>query len=64
MKYLKSNKNNLTPTQSEQLLRILKNRFENNMHRHKGLEWDDVQARLTSNPEKLRSLNEMERTDT
>jgi hypothetical protein len=40
----------------------LKSRFENNMHRHKGLTWEDVQARLTSNPEKLRSLNEMERT--
>jgi hypothetical protein len=62
MKSRKSNKNNPTPTQSEQLLKTLKSRFENNMHRHKGLKWDVVQARLMSNPKKLRSLNEMERT--
>jgi hypothetical protein len=62
MKNRESNENNLAPTQSEQLLRILRSRFENNMHRHKGLTWEDVQARLTSNTEKLRSLNEMERT--
>ena len=32
------------------------------MNRHKGLEWTKVQARLEANPEKLWSLNEMERT--
>ena len=32
------------------------------MNRHKGIEWDKVQARLESTPEKLWSLNEMERT--
>ncbi len=62
MKRPKSNKNYLTPTQSEQILRTLQSRFENNLHRHKGLTWDDVQARLTANPDKLRPLNEMERT--
>jgi len=50
------------PARHDGLLNTLKSRFENNMHRHKGLTWEDVQARLTSNPEKLRSLNEMERT--
>jgi len=48
--------------QREELLRALKARFEKNMNRHKGLEWAKVQAKLESNPEKLWSLNEMERT--
>ncbi len=37
-------------------------RFEKNVKRHKGIVWDDVLARLKANPEKLWSLNEMERT--
>jgi hypothetical protein len=45
-----------------ELLRTLKARFEKNMNRHKGLEWANVQAKLEANPEKLWSLNEMERT--
>jgi hypothetical protein len=40
----------------------LKARFEKNMSRHQGLEWAKVQAKLGANPEKLWSLNEMERT--
>jgi hypothetical protein len=48
--------------QREELLRALKARFEKNMNRHKGLEWAEVQAKLEANPEKLWSLNEMERT--
>ena len=44
----------------EELLNVLKERFEKNMSRHKGLEWAKVQARLKG--EKLWSLNEMERT--
>jgi len=48
--------------QREELLSVLKARFEKNMNRHKGLEWAKVQARLETNPEKLWSLNEMERT--
>ncbi|MGA9451263.1 MAG: DUF4256 domain-containing protein [Verrucomicrobiia bacterium] len=47
----------------EELLRALKDRFEKNMNRHKGLEWAKVQAKLEANAEKLWSLNEMERTD-
>lgn len=46
----------------EQLLQALKTRFERNMHRHKGIEWDEVRARLEGNPDALRSLREMERT--
>lgn len=52
----------LAPEQREELLTILKARFEKNLNRHQGLEWTKVQARLESNPEKLWSLNEMERT--
>jgi hypothetical protein len=48
--------------QREELLRTLKARFEKNMNRHKGLEWAKVQAKLEANPEKLWSLNEMEKT--
>jgi hypothetical protein len=40
----------------------VKGRFEKNMNRHQGLEWAKLQARLEAKPEKLRSLNEMERT--
>ncbi len=48
--------------QREELFRTLKARFEKNMNRHKDIEWVKVQARLEANPEKLWSLNEMERT--
>jgi hypothetical protein len=46
----------------EELLSVLKVRFEKNMHRHEGLEWAKVQGKLDVNPEKLWSLNEMETT--
>jgi len=46
----------------EALLGALKVRFEQHMHRHPGVGWPDVLARLQAGPEKLRSLNEMERT--
>src|SRR5437660_2730736 len=55
-------KRDLSPEQRKELLRALKHRFEKNMNRHKGLEWDKVQAKLEANAEKLWSLNEMERT--
>ena len=58
------NKKELSSGQREELLRILKTRFEKNINRHKGLEWAKVQARLDppTGGEKLWSLNEMERT--
>jgi hypothetical protein len=62
MKNVTSNKKELAPKQSEELLKALKARFEKNMNRHKGLEWANVQARLEANTEKLWSLNEMETT--
>ena len=57
-----SNKKNLSPQHREELLRVLKTRFEKNMKRHKGIAWDKVQARLETNPEKLWSLDDMEVT--
>ncbi|KKI89369.1 hypothetical protein WQ54_26190 [Bacillus sp. SA1-12] len=56
------NEKELLQEQREDLLETLKVRFEKNMNRHKSLEWDKVQAKLEAYPEKLWSLNEMERT--
>lgn len=47
----------------EELLKILKTRFEKNMNRHDGLEWAKIQEKLDADSEKLWSLNEMERTE-
>lgn len=52
----------LSPEQRKEILSVLKARFENNRKRHPGLEWADVQTKLEANPEKLWSLNEMDRT--
>jgi hypothetical protein len=62
MKTINRNEMKLSPDQSKVLLGVLKTRFEKNMIRHAGLEWTKVQAKLEANPEKLWSLNEMERT--
>ena len=48
--------------QAEELLGTLQARFEENMARHKGLEWPKIQAKLQGQPEKLASLNAMETT--
>ena len=55
-------KKELSPKEREELLKILKTRFEKNLNRHKSLDWAKVQARLEANVEKLWSLHEMERT--
>jgi hypothetical protein len=44
----------------DQLLRVLEARFEKNMHRHQGVAWADVQARLAAAPKALQSLRRME----
>lgn len=53
----------LSAEQRDELMQIVKARFDKNMHRHEGIEWNDVQVRLDANPEKLWSLYEMERTE-
>ncbi len=50
------------PGGREELLAALQERFEANMHRHEGLEWDEVRAGLEAAAEKVESLMEMERT--
>jgi hypothetical protein len=62
MNNINSTKKALSQEQSEELLAVLKARFEKNMNRHKGAEWANVQARLEANPEKLWSLDDMEST--
>ena len=52
----------LKPKDREELLKVLKSRFEKNMNRHKGLDWAKVQARLEAKAEKLVSLHGMENT--
>jgi Protein of unknown function (DUF4256) len=59
---LSENKQKLSSQQSEELLTLLKFRFEKNMSRHKGLDWAKVQIKLQANIEKLWSLNAMEQT--
>jgi len=52
----------LSPEQSGEILRALEARFEKNMHRHRGIVWARVQAKLEANAGKLWSLNEMKKT--
>ncbi len=44
------------------LLDVLKARFEQNMNRHTGIDWAQVQEKLEAYPAKLQSLNKMEAT--
>ena len=52
----------LSKEQREELVATLKGRFENNMQRHSGMDWEAVQTRLADSPDKLWSLHEMEET--
>jgi Protein of unknown function (DUF4256) len=61
MKGVKTKKE-FSPEQRAELLRALKARFEKNVNRHEGLQWAKVKVKLETNPEKLWSLSEMERT--
>lgn len=55
-------KRELPAERSQELIGILKSRFEAHMDRHKGLHWDDIEKKLQSDKGKLWSLNEMEET--
>lgn len=46
----------------DELMKALKERFDKNMSRHPGIDWDAVQAKLEASPVKLQALYEMERT--
>lgn len=62
MNNIKEKVKELSRAQRENLLRVLEDRFEKNINRHKGIDWAGVEAKLESNSEGLWSLNEMERT--
>ena len=57
-----STKKKLTKEQRDELMKVLKARFEKNMKRHQGIEWAKVAARLEANPDKLWVLDDMEIT--
>jgi len=52
----------LSKSTQEEILRILRARFEKNMNRHKKIQWGAVAEKLSAQPEKLWSLQEMEQT--
>lgn len=52
----------MSRNEQEALLIMLESRFGKYTHRHPGIAWEKVQARLEANPDKLWSLGEMERT--
>lgn len=56
------NKKVLNIAQKEELLTILKMRFEKNMLRHRAIEWLNVKQKLLAEPEKLVALHQMEIT--
>lgn len=56
-------KRKLTLDIQASFLIVLQARFEKNMPRHKGIEWDTVKAKLISKPDKLWSLHEMDITE-
>lgn len=55
-------KNNITEIEKANLLKTLQLRFEKNMHRHKNIKWREVETKLSTQPQKLWSLNQMEIT--
>ena len=57
-----TNKITLAPVERSALFSILKDRFEKNRNRHKGLDWPAIQTKMEANPAKIWSLNEMEKT--
>jgi len=62
MNQTNSSKKELPSKQREELLTVLRSRFEKNGNRHKGIKWAEVQAKLETNIKKLWSLHEMEIT--
>jgi hypothetical protein len=44
-----------------ELIETLRDRFGKNIHRHKGIDWNSVQAKLEASPGKMQALYEMER---
>lgn len=57
-----SNRKELSEADKLELLNTLKSRFIKNKHRHEGLDWEEILARLNLYPDKIRSLYQMEQT--
>ncbi|MBS7255714.1 DUF4256 domain-containing protein [Flavobacterium branchiicola] len=57
------NSNKLSQEEQDQIISILKTRFEKNRNRHATIEWSKVETKLNANPEKLWSLLQMEKTE-
>lgn len=55
--------NKLSANEVADLLQVLQTRFAKNKNRHLGLNWSEIDEKLRQSPEKLYSLNEMERTE-
>lgn len=60
---MNSEEKKLSEEETEQLISTLRSRFEDHMHRHEGVDWEKVEAKLRENPEKLWSLQQMENTE-
>lgn len=56
------NKKEISVEQQNELLAILKMRFEKNKNRHIDLDWNKIQEKLEKNTVKIWSVNEMEKT--
>lgn len=52
----------MTVNEKESVLKTLKTRFKNNMHRHPDLSWSNIESKLKGREDKLYALNEMEKT--
>jgi hypothetical protein len=55
-------KKTLGSARRKEVLEAMKTRFQSNVHRHTGIQWEKVQDRLEAKPDKLWTLSEMERT--
>ena len=54
--------NDMKANERKDLLKTLQTRFEKNMQRHKGVDWEDVLAKLEANGDAVEVLFEMEKT--
>lgn len=59
---MKNVRSELPVSQREELLVALKRRFEQNMDRHEGIEWETILEKLEERPKKLEALGKMEAT--
>ena len=52
----------LSAEETNEVLKILELRFKENINRHPNIKWEEVFQKLKSQPEKVWTLNEMEKT--